>query len=105
MQVKLDECIKSVRAEFCAYEIEHLNICGDLLVKYEKMDIRDLLKDDKVEPLIVFEPNKEYVNKVLDTQVSLRPYNTKFVSEDKLPSDWKSFEYQKRLTQSECPRT
>lgn len=94
MQTEPSERIKSVWAEFCSQEIEHLNICNDLLVKYEKMDIRDLLKDDKVEPLIVFEPNKEYVNKVLESQVNLRPYNREFVSEDKLPSDWKSFNYQ-----------
>jgi hypothetical protein len=66
-------------------------------VKYEKMDIRDLLKDDKVESLILFEANKEYVNKVLDAQVNLRPYNMAFVSEDQLPSDWKSFSYQSEV--------
>lgn len=54
MQVKLDERIKSVRAEFCAYEIEHLNIrC--------------------------------------------------FVSENKLPSDWKSFEYQNKVNAGGVP--
>ena len=73
------------------------------MVKYEKMDIRDLIKDDKIEPLIVFEPNKEYINKVLETQVNLRPYNMEFVPEDHLPSDWKSFGYQSKVNAGGVP--
>lgn len=102
-QTEPNERIRSIWAEFCAHEIEHFNMCNDLLVKYEKMDIRDLLKDDSVEPLIVFEPNKEYVNKVLDEQVNLRPYEKKFVSEESLPSDWKSFSYQSKVNNGGAP--
>jgi hypothetical protein len=71
-------------------------MCNDLLLKYEKTDIRDVIKSDSIEPLIVFEPNKEYVNKVLETQVNLRPYNMKFVPEDKLPSNWESLATNKK---------
>jgi rubrerythrin len=103
MQTEPNERIRSIWAEFCAQEIEHFNICNDLMVKYENMDIRDLLKDDKVEPLIVFEPNKEYVNKVLDEQVNLRPYNMEFIPEDKLPSNWQSFGYQNKVNAGGVP--
>ena len=78
-------------------------MCNDLMVKYEKMDIRDLIKDDSIEPLIVFEPNKEYVNKVLEEQVHLRPHNMKFVPEESLPSDWKSFGYQSKVNAGGVP--
>jgi hypothetical protein len=57
----------------------------------------------KVELLIVFEPNKEYVNKVLDEQVNLRPYNMEFIPEDKLPSNWQSFGYQQKVNAGEVP--
>lgn len=103
MQTETDQRIRSIWAEFCAHEIEHFNMCNELMLKYEKMDIRDLIKDDKVEPLIVFEPNKEYVNKVLEEQVNLRPYNMQFVPEDQLPSDWKSFGYQNRVNEGGVP--
>lgn len=103
MQTETNERIRSVWAEFCAHEIEHFNMCNDLLLKYEKQDIRDVIKTDSIEPLIVFEPNKEYVNKVLDTQVNLRPYNMEFVSEDQLPSNWKSFEYQSKVNAGGVP--
>lgn len=103
MMTEPNERIRSVWAEFCAHEIEHFNMCNNLMVKYEKMDIRDLIKDDKIEPLIVFEPNKEYINKVLETQVNLRPYNMEFVPEDHLPSDWKSFGYQSKVNAGGVP--
>lgn len=103
MQTEPNQRIKSVWAEFCSQEIEHFNMCNELLLKYEKQDIRDVIKADSVEPLIVFEPNKEYVNKVLDTQVNLRPYNMEFVPEEKLPSDWKSFSYQNKVNADGVP--
>jgi rubrerythrin len=102
-QTEPNERIRSIWSEFCAHEIEHFNMCNDLMVKYEKMDIRDLIKDDSIEPLIVFEPNKEYVNKVLEEQVHLRPYNMKFVPEESLPSDWKSFGYQSKVNAGGVP--
>ncbi|MGD6851841.1 MAG: hypothetical protein ACQCN6_07270 [Candidatus Bathyarchaeia archaeon] len=103
MQTEPNERIRSIWSTFLADEIEHFNICNDLLVKYEKKDIRDVIKDDRVEPLIVFEPNKEYVNKVLESQVNLRPYNMEFVPEAKLPSDWKSFGYQNKVNAGGAP--
>lgn len=102
-QTESNERIRSLWSEFCAHEIEHFNMCNDLMVKYEKMDIRDLIKDDSIEPLIVFEPNKEYVNKVLEEQVNLRPYNMKFVPEESLPSDWRSFDYQNKVNSGGVP--
>jgi len=51
----------------------------------------------------VFEPNKEYVNKVLEEQVNLRPYNMKFMPEEELPSDWKSFSYQEKVNAGGVP--
>lgn len=103
MQTETNQRIRSIWAEFCAHEIEHFNMCNDLMVKYENMDIRDLIKDDRVEPLIVFESNKEYINKVLEEQVNLRPHNMQFIMEDQLPSNWKSFGYQTRVNEGGVP--
>jgi rubrerythrin len=103
MQTESNERIRSVWAEFLSHEIEHFNTCNELLLKYEKKDIRDIIKVDRIEPLIVFEPNKEYVNEVLKEQVNLRPLNKRFVSEDRLPSDWKSFSYQSTVNAGGAP--
>jgi rubrerythrin len=103
MMTEPNERIRNMWAEFLADEIEHFNICNQLLEKYEKMDIRDAIKAESIEPLIVFEPNKEYVNKVLEEQVNLRPYNMKFMPEEELPSDWKSFSYQEKVNAGGVP--
>jgi rubrerythrin len=103
MQNEPNERIKAIWGEFLSHEIEHFNICNELLLKYERKDIRDIIKTDSIEPLIVFEPNKEYVNKVLDEQVNLRPYNMKFVPEEELPSDWKTFDYQSKVNAGGAP--
>ncbi|MCW3999449.1 MAG: hypothetical protein NWE93_04350 [Candidatus Bathyarchaeota archaeon] len=103
MQTEPNERIRSVWAEFLSHEIDHFNTCNDLLLKYEKKDIRDILKVEKIEPLIVFEPNKEYVNKVLAQQVNLRPLDKHFVGEDQLPSNWKSFGYQSTVNAGGVP--
>ncbi len=103
MQTEPNERIRSIWSEFLAHEIEHFNICNELMLKYEKLDIRDLIKDDSVQPLIVFEPNKEYVNQVLDSQVNLRPYNMQFIPEDQLPSNWASFRYQSKVNAGGVP--
>jgi hypothetical protein len=67
------------------------------------MDSPDLLKDNKIEPPLVFEPNREYINKARDNQVNLRSYHMEFVSEDKSPCDWKSFGYQSKLNAGGTP--
>ncbi len=94
METEPNERLRSLWAELLSHEIDHFNRCNELLLKHEKKDIRDIVKQETIEPLIVFEPNKEYVNEVLDSQVNLRPYNKEFINEDQLPSDWKSFDYQ-----------
>jgi hypothetical protein len=102
-KLEVNDRLKAIWTEHLAHEIEHVKICSDLLMKYEKKDFKDLMKTDRIEPLIVFEPNKDYVNKVLQEQVNLRPYNMKFVAEEKLPSNWKSFEYQSKVNTGGAP--
>ncbi len=97
------EAIKRIWEQFLSHEIAHVNMCNDLLMKYEKMDIRDLIRTDTIEPLIVFESNKEYVNVVLSSQVDLRPYNMEYVTEAQLPSNWASFRYQDIVNQGGAP--
>jgi rubrerythrin len=102
-QTEPNERLRAVWETFTAHEMEHVNICADLLEQYEGKDLKQLIKQDTIAPLIVFEPNKEYVNKVLETQVNLRPYNMRFFPEDQLPPDWPSFAYQAKVNEGGVP--
>jgi len=102
-QTEPNERLRSIWEMFTAHEMEHVNMCSELLERYEGKDLKQLMKADVIEPLIVFEPNKEYVNKVLESQVNLRPYNMRFVMEDDLPPDWPSFGYQEKVNKGGVP--
>jgi rubrerythrin len=102
-QTEPNQRLRAIWEQLTAHEIEHVNICSDLLERYEGKDLKQLMKADNIEPLIVFEPNKEYVNKILETQVNLRPYNMRFMLEDQLPEDWPSFGYQAKVNQGGVP--
>jgi rubrerythrin len=102
-QTETDPRIRRIWEEFCAHEIEHVNICNELLQKQEGNDLRILMRAENIEPLIVFESNKAYVNKVLSEQVNLRPYNMRFVPDDQLPRDWRSYRYQRTVNEGGAP--
>ena len=103
VQTETDPRLKSIWERFCAEEIQHFLICNSLMQQFENRDIRDVLKTDVIEPLIVFEPNKDYVNEILNTQVNLQPLNMQFVDESELPSDWPSFAYRDTVNAGGVP--
>ncbi|WP_048198607.1 hypothetical protein [Methanocella arvoryzae] len=102
-QTETDPRIKKIWERFCADEITHFNMCAQLLEKVEGRDVMDVLKQDSIEPLIVFEPNKDYVNDVLETQVNLQPYNMEFMDANKLPGGWLSYTYRERVNAGGVP--
>lgn len=102
-QTEVDERIRSIWEMLYEQEIEHFMIANGLLRQYESRDIVDILKTDTIEPLIVFEENKDYVNHVLETQVDLQPLNMRFVPQDQLPSNWPSFTYRSKVNAGGAP--
>lgn len=100
---EVDPRIKGIWEELLEHEITHVAIVNELLKKYENRDIVDILKTDVIEPLIVFEPNKDYVNHVLETQVDLQPSNMEFVKSENLPRDWESFGYRDKVNAGGVP--
>lgn len=103
LQTESDPRIKRIWEELLHDEIEHVLIINDLLNTYEGRDLRDIIKADSISPLIVFESNKDYVNRVLEEQVDLQPFNMKFVRMRDLPDNWKSFDYQKKVNAGGAP--
>lgn len=102
-QTEPDPRIRDIWEQLCMHEIQHFMIVNDLLRRFENQDMMDVLKTDTIEPLIVFEPNIDYVNDVLQSQVNLQPLNMQFVPEDALPSTWKSFDYQSKVNADGVP--
>lgn len=98
-----DERIEGIWDQFCKDEIRHFTICNGLMNQFEGRDIFDVLKTDTIEPLIVFQPNKEYVNHIVETQVELQPYNMEFMSFRDLPDDWASFAYRDTVNSGGVP--
>jgi hypothetical protein len=88
-----------------ADEIGHVAAVNDLLIAYEDRDIQDIMGTDRIEPLVVFEENKEYVNQVLNEQVDLSPVGRTmdYVRIRDLPDDWPSFLYQRRVNAGGVP--
>ena len=94
-ETESDSRIRSIWEMFARMEITHFAMCAELIRKHEGRDIRDIMKADVIEPLIVFESNKDYVNRVIDEQLDLSPHNMEFVRLRDLPDDWASFAYQR----------
>lgn len=102
-QTEPDSRIREIWMRFMKDEITHFNMCNELLQKYENKSAMDLMKTDKIEPLVVFEPNKEYVKHIVETQVDLMPYNMEFVDKSKLPKDWATFAYRDKVNAGGAP--
>ncbi|NLE23636.1 MAG: hemerythrin domain-containing protein [Actinobacteria bacterium] len=104
-QTETDERFKRIWEQLCEEEIGHFQACAELLQTMEGRDIHEVLGSDVVPSLIVFEPNKEYVNQVLESQVDLRPQDKEFVPVQELPGDWLSFGYMEKVNGSQAPST
>ena len=86
-----DQRFKKIWERLCAEEIGHFNAACSLLERKEGTSAEQLLHGQTTLPqLIVFQPNKEYVNEILEKTVDLRPVNKKFVPLSEVPSDWPS---------------
>ncbi|MGB9937025.1 MAG: hypothetical protein ACPK7O_04845 [Methanobacterium sp.] len=98
-----DPRMKKLWENFAKMDIEHFNKCAELIKKYEGRDIEDIMKEDTIKSLIVFESNKDYVNKILEEQIDLMPSNMEFVRLADLPDDWSSFMFQITVNKATVP--
>jgi rubrerythrin len=99
-QSEKDPRIKDIWEKFTRMEMTQFQAFAKLLERYEGRDIRDVVKADVIEPLVIFEPNKEYVNDVIENQLDLSPYNMEFKRIRDLPDSWSSFSYQSKVSEN-----
>lgn len=102
-QTETDPMIKAIWEDFAKMEISHFEGCANLLEKYEGRDIRDIVNADVIEPLVVFESNKEYVNKIIDEQLDLMPSNMEYKRLSELSDQWASFKFQWKVNRAGVP--
>jgi rubrerythrin len=102
-QTESDGELKRLWERLAEEEMGHVMVCATLLEQVEGRDLRELLRTDRVEPLIVFKPNKEYVNAILDEQVDWQANgrDRSFAPKSELPDDWPSYGYQERVNSGE----
>ena len=70
-------------------ELEHLQLWGAMLRRYEGRDPEELF-GSKLAVDFKFQENKEYIRRVLDQQRDLRLVELGWVMQDALPADWPS---------------
>lgn len=100
---EVDERIKKTWELFLDIEFGHLQIAADLFKKYEKRDPEEVIGSEIVIPCR-FMSQKNYVKKVLETQVDKRLENEgKFTTINKLSNDWSSYKVQQKQNELGSP--
>jgi hypothetical protein len=90
-----DSRMKLIWEEMLSMEIEHLKIAANMFEQYEKKDAISVIGEDVILPCH-FESQKEYVKKIMDSEVNKRvDKDGTFNTVDKLPDDWDSYNIQK----------
>jgi len=102
-QTESDPRLKAIWEMNAKMEVGHLMMVNEMMNKYENRDLRDVMKVDAIDPLIVFEQNKDYVNKIIETQIDLSPNKMEFMRMRDLPDDWSTFMYQPKVNKGGVP--
>lgn len=102
-QTETDPRIKLIWEAFTRMEISHFAACATLLEKYEGRDIISVLQADSIEPLVVFEENKDYINQVIEEQLDLQAHNMEYKRFRDFPDDWPSFVFQWQMNVAGVP--
>ncbi|MFH0809647.1 MAG: hypothetical protein V2A77_04135 [Pseudomonadota bacterium] len=88
--------IKEVWKQLYHHELEHFAIAAELLRKHEGKNAHDFIPE-RIAPLVVLEPNKDYVKRIIREQKDWQSFNMEIMPESQLPPDWPSFAYRKRI--------
>jgi rubrerythrin len=93
MEQEPDPMVRALYELHLGMEIEHLRIAADMMRQIEGRDPEEFLPQ-RIERVLLFQENKEYVRQVLASQVDLNAKETKFVPIGKLAPDDRYFALQ-----------
>jgi hypothetical protein len=97
-----DPRIRLIWDEFLHMELEHLQLWGRMLAKYEGIE-PEALFGDQLTVEFRFEENKDYIRKVLKQQMDLRQLDGQWVPKEDLPGDWPSSRYKQIVNADGIP--
>ncbi|MFL6051793.1 MAG: hypothetical protein ACJ72W_02580 [Actinoallomurus sp.] len=80
MQTESDPRVKAVWELHLNMELEHLRIACDLMRRHDGRDPAEILAPELPE-VVTFEPNKQYLRELLETQLDLTTLGTGYVRE------------------------
>jgi hypothetical protein len=83
-------------------ELEHLQLWGQMLLKYEGIE-PEALFGDQLTVEFKFEENKDYIRKVLSQQIDLCQFGDQWLPKDELPADWPSNRYKEIVNADGIP--
>ncbi len=92
--------LKAIWTRFCDYELGHLHYVMELMRSIEKRDPAELLPRELPDP-IRFESQREFVRRVLSSEVGLRAQGSRFVTERE--EDERSRRYRDQLNRDGSP--
>jgi hypothetical protein len=104
LQQEGDARIARIWEEHLDMEIGQLQVACDFLRRYEGIDPEEILPPALPDTPLTFEPNKEYVRSILESQVDLRMDGLGYASEQDLPSDHRFFAFQQRVNAGGNPQ-
>src|SRR5690606_18644825 len=81
MEQESNPRVKALWERFLDYELGHLQVAMQLFKDIERRDPAEVLGDGALPPFIRFESQREFVRKVVETEVQLRKDGTKVVDE------------------------
>jgi len=96
-QTETDSRIRGMWEDLMRMEITHFEACAHLIEKYKGHDIKDIVKADVIEQLVVFESNKDYVDMVIEEQLDLTPQDMEYVRFREIADDWSTFKFQWKM--------
>ncbi|MBC5784087.1 hypothetical protein H8N03_14135 [Ramlibacter sp. USB13] len=93
--------IKAMWERFLDYELGHFQVALQLFKDIERRDPAEVLGDGSLPPFIEFKSQREFVRKVVETEVQLRKDGTEFVDESQEPAS--SREYREQVNAGGSP--
>ena len=103
MEDEVDEMLKPVWEEFLSYELGHLQIAAELFKKYERRDPEEVIGTELVYPCR-FKSQKEYVAKILETEIDKRlGLDKDYTVIKKLSDNWPGYSVQEQVSADGAP--
>ena len=103
LQHESDRRIKALWELHLNMELGQLQVACDFMRRLEGREPAEMLPGSLPDTPVTFEPNKDYVRRVLAEQVDLRADGTEYVPLDELPAGHRYFTYQETVSEGGAP--